>query len=404
MVERGLSVGVLAALNDFGFWLVGDPVCCKEDRSDNSAEAVEADHLQRNGFADDTSLLGRTVTERHEQVLGRHGKHSIFQEGADADGAVDVDAVEDESDSLGSLGSAQMLEARRVADLVSTPMGSRRQPLKLPDGEPTWPEPTNSNCSTSAGSRSGYQSMRSDGLEDRRPTPIDGGLGMYTGQWLGDTRHGAGSVVWSSGQRYDGQFRNDLPHGRGIFIEADGGCYDGRWELGKRHGHGIYRHADGTVYEGLWVNDLKSGSGAEQWTDGARFEGQYSNGLKNGAGIYTADGNEYVGEFHDDRMHGTGRFTFRDGRVYQGEWRHGKMHGEGRMDWPSGAVYEGTFKDGQKSGNGTFTHDGQSYVGQWFAGKKHGKAYSDYGDGNWYQELWQYGEMVDEVDLSSEQL
>mmetsp|Transcript_39597 Transcript_39597/g.99556 ORF Transcript_39597/g.99556 Transcript_39597/m.99556 type:complete len:479 (-) Transcript_39597:126-1562(-) len=252
--------------------------------------------------------------------------------------------------------------------------------------------PVASTWSTSAGS---CTSDRSD-LVDRPETPVDGGQAWYTGQWLGDSRHGRGTVTWTSGQRYEGQFNGDLFHGRGVFEDADGSKYKGRWDQGEKHGYGVYVHSDGTTYEGQWRKGAKSGSGMEQWTDGTRFEGEYLNGNKHGRGVYKGvDGSEYVGGFVEDLMQGEGIYTFADGRRYAGQWLHGQMHGHGRTEWPSGTVYEGSYRAGAKSGSGTLTYpDGRSYAGGWRSGRQHGEGVRDDGRGRRVKETWHEGKLI----------
>jgi hypothetical protein len=42
----------------------------------------------------------------------------------------------------------------------------------------------------------------------------------------------------------------------------------------------------------------------------------------------------YVGEWANDKKHGTGTATHFNGRVYTGSWRHGKMYGHGVLVHP----------------------------------------------------------------------
>jgi len=50
-----------------------------------------------------------------------------------------------------------------------------------------------------------------------------------------------------------------------------------------------------------------------------------------GKGTFTwADGRIYVGDYKNDKKHGTGIFKWPDGRQYDGEWKNGKQHGNGK--------------------------------------------------------------------------
>ena len=59
-----------------------------------------------------------------------------------------------------------------------------------------------------------------------------------------------------------------------------------------------------------------------------------------------ADGNEYVGEWKDDKRHGHGASTFADGDQHVGEYKDGKPHGQGAYTWADGDKYVGEYKDG----------------------------------------------------------
>ena len=69
-------------------------------------------------------------------------------------------------------------------------------------------------------------------------------------------------------------------------------------------------------------------------------------------GTYTYDeGDQYVGEWKDDKMHGHGTYTFGPGEFegdkYVGEYKDGKFHGHGTYIWADGGVYFGEYKHGK---------------------------------------------------------
>ena len=73
-------------------------------------------------------------------------------------------------------------------------------------------------------------------------------------------------------------------------------------------------------------------------------------------GTYTfANGDKYVGEFKEDKIHGQGTYTYANGGKYIGEYKDDKRHGQGTYTFTDGGKYVGEYKDGKKHGLGTYT-------------------------------------------------
>jgi len=79
--------------------------------------------------------------------------------------------------------------------------------------------------------------------EARPEYKYDNGV-IYTGEWLGSVRDGAGVQTWPEGTKYEGQFVNDRADGKGKFIHSNGDIYDGSWTADKPNGEGTYTQAD----------------------------------------------------------------------------------------------------------------------------------------------------------------
>jgi predicted aspartyl protease len=66
------------------------------------------------------------------------------------------------------------------------------------------------------------------------------------------------------------------------------------------------------------------------------------------------NGEEYVGEWQNNKPNGQGTYTFPSGQKYVGEFRDGKYNGQGTYTFPSGEKYVGEFRDGKPNGFGIF--------------------------------------------------
>ena len=81
--------------------------------------------------------------------------------------------------------------------------------------------------------------------------------------------------------------------------------------------------------------------------NGDKYVGEWRDGKMHGQGTYTfADGGKFVGEFKDGYWNGQGTYTYSSGNKYVGEWKDDKMHGEGTYTTANGGKFVGKFKDG----------------------------------------------------------
>lgn len=73
--------------------------------------------------------------------------------------------------------------------------------------------------------------------------------------------------------------------------------------------------------------------------------------VKNGKGYQKlVGGNEYEGNFKNDKFHGKGTYRWKDGTYYKGMWANDKRHGKGVESYPDGLKYEGTWVNGNRHG------------------------------------------------------
>ena len=73
-------------------------------------------------------------------------------------------------------------------------------------------------------------------------------------------------------------------------------------------------------------------------------------------GTYTHfNGDKYVGDFKDDKLHGKGTLIFFNGDKYVGEFKHSLFHGQGTYTYDNGDKYVGEWNDFKFHGQGTYT-------------------------------------------------
>ena len=122
-------------------------------------------------------------------------------------------------------------------------------------------------------------------------------------------------------------------------------------------------------------------------------EGNCSNGT--GTMIWP-NGDQYVGEWKDGKIHGVGTLTWSDGTKYAGDWKNGKEDGIGTLTWPNGDQYVGERKDSKASGQGTMIlNTGVKYVVTWIEDKKHGLGKKFYNDKLLYEGRWENDILVE---------
>lgn len=109
---------------------------------------------------------------------------------------------------------------------------------------------------------------------------------------------------------------------------------------------GIKTWENGDEYYGEFKNNKMHGYGTYYYKSGNEYDGDWKNDKKHGFGnYYWNDGDKYVGDFLNDKKHGKGRYTWKSGSKYEGDWVNGKRTGEGVLTFANGKKQEGVFKD-----------------------------------------------------------
>nr|XP_033503598.1 MORN repeat-containing protein 3 [Epinephelus lanceolatus] len=133
---------------------------------------------------------------------------------------------------------------------------------------------------------------------------------------------------------------------------------------------------NGNEYTGEWLDNKKHGEGIQVWKkSGAIYDGEWKFGKCDGHGTYGVllpESKEYV-------------------KKYRGEWKNGKKHGYGTYFYSS-AVYEGEWSEDHRSGWGRMYYEnGDIYQGEWMKDKNHGHGCILFTNGNWYEGSWRDG-------------
>uniref|UniRef100_A0A672IPZ4 MORN repeat-containing protein 3 n=1 Tax=Salarias fasciatus TaxID=181472 RepID=A0A672IPZ4_SALFA len=159
--------------------------------------------------------------------------------------------------------------------------------------------------------------------------------------------------------------------------------------------------ANGDEYTGEWLNNRKHGTGTQVWKkSGALYNGEWKFGKRDGCGTYSVlypESKEYVrkycGQWKNGKKHGYGTYYYKNTELYEGEWIEDQRSGWGRMYYENGDVYEGEWMKDKNHGEGIirFTN-GNWYEGSWRDGKKNGNGKFYFCDkGQLYAGLWVNG-------------
>jgi hypothetical protein len=167
----------------------------------------------------------------------------------------------------------------------------------------------------------------------------------------------------------------ELDVDEGTLTYSDGTVYCGPLDSDyRKHGKGSITFINGDNYTGDFFEDKLTGYGRFSFASGDVYEGDLINGKKEGRGKYTtSDGSEYEGDFKADMRHGKGKHTTADGSVYEGDFANNIKSGSGKYVYSNGDVYEGGFKGDLRHGDGKYIWaNGETYTGQFANGNMNG--------------------------------
>ncbi|KAK8838725.1 hypothetical protein M9Y10_032764 [Tritrichomonas musculus] len=168
----------------------------------------------------------------------------------------------------------------------------------------------------------------------------------YKGEWKNGKKEGQGRFYIGPNSYYEGEFVNGEITGNGSRYFENGSYYFGDFQKGEFNGRGVFTDVvTGEEYEGEWKDNRRNGEGVLQFSDGSK----------------------YIGHFLNHKRDGQGQYTDKEGNHYIGEWKNNMIEGEGQMTYANGDIYMGEFKKGLRDGWGTikFASTGLSFTGDW---------------------------------------
>ena len=189
---------------------------------------------------------------------------------------------------------------------------------------------------------------------------------VYTGGLKGILRHGSGSItIKQTDEVYVGDFVDDRLTGNAVVTGPNGDKYEGGMVDGKKNGIGKMIFADGSYYYGEFKDDMRNGNGEQHNADGSSYYGSFVGDKRQGTDVVTftlmdgstfsgeprmvfANGDEYIGDYFNDKRTGRGKYVWANGASYEGDFSGGMIHGFGTyIATEGGAPYSGEFKEGQ---------------------------------------------------------
>ena len=169
-------------------------------------------------------------------------------------------------------------------------------------------------------------------------------------------KNGYGELINIDGRQQIGTFYNDEFCGWNLDVNKNGFIYKGLFSHGVLDGKGIYYNPEiDYEYKGDFKNMKREGNGTELF-DGNEYIGEFRDDKKNGQGIMKIKNNDlYRGNFTNDKYNGMGCYIWSNKKKeYNGNFVDGKMHGNGTLKWGENKYYKGNFNNGIKEGKAEF--------------------------------------------------
>jgi hypothetical protein len=114
-------------------------------------------------------------------------------------------------------------------------------------------------------------------------------------------------------------------------------------------------------------------------------------GQRQGVGIVIDNTDKFIGEWHEDELHGIGKQEWWNGVSEWGQYKHGKEEGYMTFKYSDGTVNYLQCKNNYQNGYGIVTYnDGEVYQGEFEGGYKDGYGLMRYPNNDEYDGKWKY--------------
>ena len=132
----------------------------------------------------------------------------------------------------------------------------------------------------------------------------------------------------------------------------------------------VFDFSNGDRYIGEAIDGKMHGIGIYYFACGDVYKGEFDFGFRNGMGFYLhSNGSQYQGQFYDGKPNGNGIYNYSNGDRYEGEFVEEEMCGSGVYYYGNGSQFVGQFRDGKPNGYGQYvTASGKVLGGHWVDG------------------------------------
>jgi len=139
---------------------------------------------------------------------------------------------------------------------------------------------------------------------------------------------------------------------------------------GEKMSGGTYAWANGDEYKGEYKNDKRNGQGTYTWANGDRLDGTWLDD-EIVAGTLTIP---YSGVlYHDDAGHSHSEQAYQGALQYTGAFAHHMFNGQGLAVWPNTDRYQGSWVNDKMEGPGIYNWAShERFDGHWKNNKMDG--------------------------------